>query len=168
MNGTVLQPVRATFRAVAVTVVPDATSLSAEGWTAVEQVVERTLSARPDAVRRQVVRFLRLVEFLPVFRYLRRFSHLSPARRHAVLERLERSARPLLRRGLWGVRTLVFLGYYTRPDVQYALGYRADARGWSARRPAASDAGDANDAGNGQDDTTSAGERSMGPDVSDV
>jgi hypothetical protein len=32
------------------------------------------------------------------------------------------------------VRTLVFMGYYTREDVQGALGYRAHADGWSARR----------------------------------
>jgi hypothetical protein len=41
---------------------------------------------------------------------------------------------PLLRRGVWGLRTLVFLGYYTRPEVQMTLGYRASARGWVTRR----------------------------------
>jgi hypothetical protein len=41
---------------------------------------------------------------------------------------------PLVRRGVWGLRTLVFLGYYARPEMQTTLGYRANARGWAVRR----------------------------------
>ncbi len=33
--------------------------------------------------------------------------------------------------------TLVFLGYYTQPGVQAALGYRAHPDGWQARRRSA-------------------------------
>ena len=37
------------------------------------------------------------------------------------------------RSGIWGLRTLVFLGYYTRDDVAAFIGYRAHRDGWSAR-----------------------------------
>jgi hypothetical protein len=47
---------------------------------------------------------------------------------------MQYSPLPLLRRGVWGLRTLVFLGYYARADVQTTLGYRATGRGWMARR----------------------------------
>lgn len=137
MNGTVLAPVQATFRAVAETVVPEAASLGPESWQEVQDVVESALAARPEALRRQLVTFLRLIEYLPLFRHLRRFSRLSPPDRAALLARLESSRYLLLRRGFWGLRTLVMLGYYTRDDVQGALGYRAHADGWSARRTTA-------------------------------
>ncbi len=135
MSETLLAPVQATFRAVAETVVPEVASLGPDEWREVCTVIERALAARPEATRGQLVTFLRLVEFLPLVRLQGRFSRLSPERRREELERLERSRTLLFRRGMWGVRTLVFMGYYTRPAVQAALGYRATAAGWSARRP---------------------------------
>jgi len=137
MSETLLAPVQATFRAVAETVVPESASLGPEEWQDLCSVVERALAARPEATRGQVVTFLRLLEFLPLVRLRGRFSRLAPEQRRDVLERLERSRTLLFRRGVWGVRTLVFMGYYTRPEVQAALGYRATAAGWSARRPTA-------------------------------
>lgn len=134
MGETLLAPVQATFRAVAETVVPEAASLGPEEWRDLCSVVERALAARPEATRRQVVAFLRLLEILPLVRLRGRFSRMPAERRREELERLERSGILRLRRGVWGIRTLVFMGYYTRPDVQAALGYRATAGGWSARR----------------------------------
>lgn len=135
MSETLLAPVQATFRAVAETVVPETASLGPEEWRDLSAVVERALMARPEATRGQVVTFLRLVEYLPLTRLRGRFSRMAPDRRREELERLERSRTLLFRRGMWGVRTLIFMGYYTRPQVQAALGYRATAAGWSARRP---------------------------------
>lgn len=135
MSESLLAPVQATFRAVAETVVPETASLGPEEWREVCAVVERALAARPEQTRGQLVSFLRLVEYLPLVRLRGRFSRLGANERREELERLERSATLRVRRGVWGVRTLVFMGYYTRPDVQAALGYRASAEGWSARRP---------------------------------
>lgn len=134
MSGSALAPVQATFRAVAETVVPEMASLTPDAWREVESVVEAALASRPEAMRRQLVAFLRIIELLPLLRRFRRFSHLTPQQRTAVLHGLESSRHLLVRRGFWGVRTLVFMGYYTREDVQGALGYRAHADGWSARR----------------------------------
>lgn len=137
MSRTVLAPVQATFRAVADTVVPEAASLGPERWREVQDVVESALAARPEALGRQLVSFLRLIEYLPLLRHLRRFSRLPPSARTALLTQLESSRFLVLRRGFWGLRTLVLLGYYTRDDVQAALGYRPHAEGWSARRTTA-------------------------------
>jgi hypothetical protein len=134
MTASILHPVLATFRTVAVTVVPEAASLSPEGWLELEGVVHRAIASRPAALQRQLVRFLRLVEWLPVARFGSRFSRLGADDRVRVLTKLQNAPLPAVRRGLWGLRTLVFMGYYTRPDVQAAIGYRADRRGWSARR----------------------------------
>lgn len=134
MTEAVLEPVRATFRAVATTVVPETEALDPGGWSALEQVVERALSTRPERLRRQVALFLRVIDLLPMVTHRSRFTHLAAPARTAVLGRLERSPLLLVRRGFWGLRTLVMMGYYTQPEVIARLGYRAHPDGWSARR----------------------------------
>ena len=129
-----LAPVRDTFRAIAVTVVPEASALDEPGWSALEALVEKTLAKKPAGMQRQLVTFVRAIEHLPRLRWGRPFTALSPLERTRVLASLERAPLLLLRRGFWGLRTLVFLGYYARPEAAAAIGYRADARGWEARR----------------------------------
>lgn len=134
MNASVLEPVRATFRAVATTVVPETVALEPGAWAALETRVERALADQPDRVRKQLVTFVRLVELAPLAWFRRRFTNLDSERRTAALKRFERSRYALLRRGFWGLRTLIFLGYYSQPTVQLQLGYRAHPEGWALRR----------------------------------
>lgn len=133
----VLGPVRATFRAVAATVVSETVALESAGWATLEALVEGALAARSEREQRQFVLFLRLIEYGTLATHRRRFSRLSPPARGAVCHALERSPALLIRRGFWGVRTLVFLGFYAQPTVQASLGYRAHPEGWSARRRSA-------------------------------
>ncbi|MEO7963563.1 MAG: hypothetical protein ABIT38_06590 [Gemmatimonadaceae bacterium] len=134
MAGSVLQPVQSTFRAVAETVVAEAASLRPQEWRELQDVVEEALAMRPEKMRQQLVLLLRAIEYLPLARYLRPFSRLDTKRRASFLASLQSSPRLAIRRGFWGLRTLIFLGYYTRDDVQASLGYRPHANGWSARR----------------------------------
>jgi hypothetical protein len=129
----VLAPVRSTFRAVAVCVVPEAEALDEAAWADLEGIVERALSTRPARMQRQLRTLLRAIELVPLARYARTFKHLSPERRVAVLGRLQDARVLLLRRGFWGLRTLILMGYYARPAARGAVGYRADARGWAER-----------------------------------
>ncbi|MGA7991285.1 MAG: hypothetical protein WCC53_07645 [Thermoanaerobaculia bacterium] len=129
-----LPPVRDTFRSIAATVVPEASALDETGWSALEALVEKTLARRPAGMQRQLVLFLRAIEFLPLLRWGRSFTALGPEERTRFLSSLERAPLLLLRRGFWGLRTLVFLGYYARPEAAVEIGYGADARGWEARR----------------------------------
>jgi hypothetical protein len=130
----VLEAVRGTFRAVAETVVPEARALPPEEWRALETIVESALAERPAKLRGQVRLLVRMIELAPVLRYGRGFTALDPARRTAVLRLLQDAPLLLLRRGFWGLRTLVLMGYYARPAAAAAIGYRADPRGWEARR----------------------------------
>jgi hypothetical protein len=66
-------------------------------------------------------------------RHGRRLTALNAQQRKLFLESIERSRLLLVRRGFWGVRTLIFMGYYTRDDVAASIGYRANKNGWSAR-----------------------------------
>jgi hypothetical protein len=125
---------RAVFRAIATTVVPEAGHLGPGEWDEVEAIIGRALAGRPPRLRRQLTLLLLLLEWLPLLRYGRQLSRLHPARRRAVLERLERAPLVLVRRGFWGLRTLILMGYYGRPAAAAAIGYRADPRGWEVRR----------------------------------
>jgi hypothetical protein len=122
------------FRAVAATVVPEAAALDAGGWAEIDATVQRALAGRPPALRRQLRLLLRMVQWLPVARFGRRFTALDPDRRTQVLAALQDAPVLLLRRGVWGLRTLALMGYYARPQAAAAIGYRADPRGWGARR----------------------------------
>ena len=133
MSAVTLAPVRHILRAIATTVVPETVSLDERAWAEVDDVIERAVAQRGERVQRQIVTFLRLVQRLPVARFGRPFTSLDSARRTAFLESLERSRFLLVRRGVWGVRTLVFMAYYTRGAVSEAIGYNPNAHGWSAR-----------------------------------
>ena len=134
MSERVLPPVKRAFRAIAQTVVPEAASLTEPEWLAAERIIEDALVQRPAAMRRQLRMLIRALDLLPVLRHGRRFTSLDPARRQRFLHAMERFPVLLVRRGVWGLRTLVFMGYYARPEAGVAIGYRADARGWEARR----------------------------------
>ena len=133
-----LAPVRSILRAIAATVVPETSSQDERAWLDLEAVIARTVSSRSPRVKQQLVSFLRLVQALPIARYGRRFTSLAPRQRAAFLRSLERSRLLLLRRGFWGVRSLIFMGYYTREDVAESIGYRAVPEGWTARGGTAS------------------------------
>ena len=134
MGSAVLPPIRDTFRALATAFVPESASLDESGWAEAEAIVERFLAGRPVATRRQLRLLLALLDFLPLLRHGRRFRALDATRRLRFLETIQNAPLLLLRRGVWGVRTLAFMAYYARPAAGPAIGYRADARGWEARR----------------------------------
>ena len=132
-----LAPVRDAFRAIAATIVPEARALGEHEWRTVEGLIEGALAARPAAMRRQLRLFVRVLWWLPLAMRGRTFGALSDAGRTEVLHAIERSPVALLRRGLWGLRTLVLLGFYARPEAAAAVGWRSDARGWAAREAGA-------------------------------
>ncbi len=131
---SLLAPVRPAFRAAAEAILPAAAQLDDAGWARLEQIVEHALAQRPKRAQRQLQLFLRVLDAWPLVRHRRRFRALPRDTRLRVLHDLERARPLLLRRGVWGVRTLVFMGYYTQPVHAARIGYRASALGWQAIR----------------------------------
>jgi hypothetical protein len=84
-------------------------------------------------VQRQLALFLRALNAFARMRTARSFHRLEDTARARVLETLQDSPVLLLRRGVWGIRTLVLMGYYARTSAGREIGYRADVRGWEAR-----------------------------------
>jgi hypothetical protein len=117
---------------------PEAAALDDAGWRRAEAIIAGALAQRPPAVRRQLVLFVRLATgLLPVLFTGRSLRRLDPAARRVFLERLSHSGFLLLRRGVWGVRTLVFMGVYGQDVVRERIGFRAHPDGWEARRDGA-------------------------------
>lgn len=135
----VLPPIRQKFRALATAIVPESAQLDEVGWSDLEEVVENALSKRPAGMRRQFAVFVRLLDFLPRLRWLRPFRRLGPDRRARFLRGIQSSGIFLFRRGFWGLRTLVYMGYYARPQAYAEIGYDAHLRGW-LRHPGTNDA----------------------------
>ena len=134
MDKPVLGGVRPAFRAIAVTVVPQAARLNDAEWAALEGIVERALLLRPARLRRQLATLITLLQWLPVLRFGRPFTRLDPVRQARFLAGMQDAPLLLLRRGFWGLKTLILMGYYGHPDAATEIGYRAGPRGWEARR----------------------------------
>jgi hypothetical protein len=127
------------FRAIMAAVVPEAVALSEDEWRHAASIIARAVAARPPRVRRQLGVFVRALDLVAFLRHGRGLRALPAAKRAALLESLSRSRVLALRRGVWGVRTLAFMGYYARPEAARAIGYRASAAGWAARRAPSAD-----------------------------
>ena len=133
MDRPLLASLRPCFRALTSTFVPEAAGLDERGWAEAEAIVETFLASKSESVRRQVALLVRLLQLLPILRWGRPFTALDAGRRTRFLGALQDAPLLLLRRGIWGLRTLAFMGYYARPDAAATIGYRADRRGWEAR-----------------------------------
>jgi hypothetical protein len=75
--------------------------------------------------------FLGVLRWAPAVRYGSRFDGLPAARQDAVLRWFEDCPVGLLRKGFWGLKAMVFMGYYAQPETNELIGYRArfDGRG---------------------------------------
>jgi len=129
-----LGPVSEIFRAFVCTVMPEAANLDVSGWHELESLVGDALRDRSARMQRQLRLLLRVVEWLPVLRFGRRFTSLEASRRTRILSYLQEHRLELMRTGFWGLRTLALLGYYGRAETAAEIGYRADPRGWEAVR----------------------------------
>lgn len=132
-SAKTLARARAAFRAVARAAVPAAAALDEASWDRGEAIVEDALADRPARVRRQVALFLRILGVLSWLRFGRSLDRLTASQATGLFATLERSPVALLRRGMWGVRTLAFMAIYGQVEQRRSIGYRAAPGGWEAR-----------------------------------
>ncbi len=113
----------ATFLAVAGRVVPAVAGLDAAGRERFAAIVGTALAARAPALRRQFTLFLSVLRWAPALRYGASFDRLAPTAQDAVLRWLMDAPLAKLRGGFWGLRALVFMGYYGQPETWGAIAY---------------------------------------------
>jgi hypothetical protein len=104
-------------------VVPEVAELDRAGLGHFYSIVDRALMGRPPEVRKQFAIFLGVVRWTPLFRYGVPFEKLRPERQDAVLRWFEDCPVGLLRTGFWGLKSVVFMGYYARTEVWEEIGY---------------------------------------------
>jgi hypothetical protein len=124
------------FEVVAATITPEVASLDAGGRERMLEIVDVALMDRDPGTRKQLGTFLGLIRMAPVLRYGRTFDRLKPARREAVLRWFESCPLGLLRTGLWGLKAMVFMGYYGRPECWTEIGYAPELDGRAGVRRA--------------------------------
>ena len=128
----VLQPLAARIRPLMAAMIPATAELDLAGVERVLARVDARLAMEKPGLCRQLRIFVRVLWWLPLFGSLRTLDGLSPERREAFLMKIQDCPVTKLRVGLWGLRTLLYLGWYGDPAIQQGLGYRPDARGWEA------------------------------------
>ncbi len=111
------------FLAVAARVVPAAATLDGAGCERFAAIVRTALAGRPRSLQRQFVLFLSVVRWAPALRYGAPFDHLQPTAQDAALRWFIDAPLGKLRGGFWGLRALVFMGYYGQPEVWGAIRY---------------------------------------------
>ncbi len=114
---------------VAERVVPATAALDGAGRSRFAAIVSDALAARPRSVRRQFRLFLALLRWAPLVRFGAPFERLTPERQDAVLRWLLDAPVAKLRGGFWGLRTLVFMGYYGQPETWSAVRYEPSFEG---------------------------------------
>ncbi|MBI4574799.1 MAG: hypothetical protein HY722_00890 [Planctomycetes bacterium] len=87
-------------------------------------VADGALGRRPPAVRRQVRLFLLALRWLPALGYLRPLDRLGGPAQDRVLAWFQDSPLTPLALGLWGVKGLVYMGWYGRPELGERIGFR--------------------------------------------
>jgi hypothetical protein len=111
------------FGVVALRVVPEVAVLDAAGLARFAAIVDSALADRPAGVRRQVALFLGVVRWLPALRFGRPFDRLGAERQDRVLRWLQECPVSLFQRGFWGLKALVFMGYYGQVELWGEIGY---------------------------------------------
>ena len=110
-------------------IAPDLARLDPGARAQVSEIIGRAIDSRPPPVRRQLALFLRALRWAPLLRYGRPFDRLAPAQQETVLRWFHDAPIASLRQGFWGVKTLVFMGYYGRPETGEQIGYRPSRDG---------------------------------------
>jgi hypothetical protein len=119
-----LSPEKAEFlRILAARIVPETAELDSVGMGRFFGIIDGALQGREPKVRRQFAAFLGVLRWAPLVRHGVPFDRLSDDRRDAVLRWFESCPVGLLKKGTWGLKTMVFMGYYGQPEIHHLLGY---------------------------------------------
>lgn len=110
-------------------IVPESTELDTAGAGRFFGIIDDALQEREPAVRRQFAVFLGLLRWAPLVRYGAPFEKLRPERQDAVLRWFEDCPVGLPRKGFWGLKAVVFMGYYGQPETNARVGYTPEFDG---------------------------------------
>lgn len=117
------------FLVVAETITPEVMSLDPEDRARMEAIVDTALMDRDETTRSQFGTFLSVIKMVPVLRYGRTFDRLGMDQRETVLRWFQDCPISLLRKGFWGLKVVVFMGYYGQEKNWNSIGYAPEFDG---------------------------------------
>lgn len=120
----VLSPRKTEFLlVVARRIVPAIADLPENEQAGIARVVDDALAARGKAMQVQFGLFLDTLRWASVLKKGRPLDKLPGEAQDEVLRRLEDSPVSRIRTGVWGLKTLVYMGYYGDPERAAQFGY---------------------------------------------
>lgn len=115
--------------AVGARIVPEIAALTAAEREAFRAIVADALGDRPVGMQKQFRAFLAIVNTAPSLRFGATFLHLRPEQQDRFLRWLQDCPVALLRSGFWGMKAMVLMGYYARPEIGPVVGWTPSFRG---------------------------------------
>ena len=121
---------------VAESVTPEIVSLDSGGRARMAAIIDAALMDCDAITRTQFGTFLTVIRLAPVLRFGRAFDRLDGDRKNAVLRWFQDCPVSILRKGFWGLKVLVFMGYYGQEETWSEIGYAPDFDGRAGVRHA--------------------------------
>ena len=110
-------------------IVPEVAGLTEEEQGEVVRTVDGALAEREPAIQVQFKLFMDMLRWSTLLRYGRPLDMLSPGDQDTVLRAHEETGVQKMRTGIWGLKTMVYMGYYGNPDRAGLLHYTPSLRG---------------------------------------
>jgi len=117
------------FWAVSQRVVPQLAEAEVHDKQNFHNIIDQAMGQRPPEVVGQLGKFLGLLNLAPILRYGRAFKSLPPNKQDKVLGWFQDAPISLFRRGTWGVKTFIFMGFYSQTSTATHISYQATFNG---------------------------------------
>jgi hypothetical protein len=117
------------LQVLAIRIVPETADLDAAGLGRFFGIIDGALQDRPASVRRQFATFLGVLRWAPLVRFGGPFDKLRADRQDAVLLWFQDCPVGILRKGFWGLKAMIFMGYYGQPETNRLVGYAPELDG---------------------------------------
>jgi len=114
---------------VAAVIVPGFSSLDHDRRERFLTIIDDALGERPEKMQRQLALFLKVLDVAPYLRWGRSLGRLDTARAERALLWFQEAPVAKIRQGFWGLKTLVFMGYYGQNAVWPEVGYSQNLGG---------------------------------------
>lgn len=110
------------------TVAPGVAALDRRGQKRFRMIIRLMLLRRSNMERLQVRLFLLVLRWLPAPVFFRPFERIPASAQTWILLRFENAPIKLFRAGFWGLKTLIFMGYYGQLAIAKKVRYEPDLR----------------------------------------
>lgn len=104
-------------------IVPEARNLSPAQRKRLRMTIRLMLLQRSGMERFQIRLFLFAMRWLPALLYLRPFERIPAQAQDRFLAFLESAPLKVVRAGFWGLKTLIFMGYYGQGQIARDIHY---------------------------------------------